>query len=249
MPANVVKLETPSVRKPVLVVGMGRGGGGKSTGLAEMAGRAKNAGRELIVADGDLRSRTLSGMFQEATSPTHDEPEEIKIWLTGILNRMLQTAISAVLDLGSEDRVLKEYGRDLRIVEFCKHAGIEPCAVYYLGPDLEDLRHVLSIYNSAFFRPERTVLVFNEGVVRVGQSVANAYAKTLDNADLKAMLKESGAKILFMERLACMPQVRQAPGGFYGAQGLDPVSDFMLGFWRGDLERKRVELGIAEWLP
>ena len=57
----------------VLAVGLGRGFGGKSTGLAELVWRARNQGREVIVADGDPRSRTLAGMFPEAMSPPTEE--------------------------------------------------------------------------------------------------------------------------------------------------------------------------------
>jgi MinD-like ATPase involved in chromosome partitioning or flagellar assembly len=48
---------------PVLAVGLGRGFGGKSTGLAELVWRARNQGRSVIVADGDARSKTLAGIF------------------------------------------------------------------------------------------------------------------------------------------------------------------------------------------
>ena len=68
-----------------------------------------------------------------------------------------------MLDLGGGDRVLQEHGRDLRLVEFCARRGIEPLALYFLGSEDEDLRHVLSIWEAGYFRPRRTLLVLNEG--------------------------------------------------------------------------------------
>lgn len=65
----------------VLAVGLGRGFGGKSTGLAELVWRARNAGREVIVADGDPRSRTLAGMFEGAMHPPTEELPDVKAWL------------------------------------------------------------------------------------------------------------------------------------------------------------------------
>ena len=93
---------------PVLAVGLGRGFGGKSTGLSELVWRARDQGRDVIVADGDTRSRTLAGLFPEATSPATDELPDVKEWLSGILNRMVEERRSAVLDLGGGDRVLLE---------------------------------------------------------------------------------------------------------------------------------------------
>jgi hypothetical protein len=120
---------------PVLAVGLGRGFGGKSTGLSELVWRARDQGRDVIVADGDTRSRTLAGLFPEAVSPATDELPDVKEWLSGILNRMVEERRSAVLDLGGGDRVLQEYGRDLLLVEFCAEYGIEPLALYFLGPE------------------------------------------------------------------------------------------------------------------
>ena len=63
---------------PVLAVGLGRGFGGKSTGLSELVWRARDQGRDVIVADGDARSRTLAGLFPEAVSPATDELPDVK---------------------------------------------------------------------------------------------------------------------------------------------------------------------------
>ena len=46
----------PVDRKPALVIGFGRGFGGKSTLLSEIAWRAQNQGRSAIVADFDARA-------------------------------------------------------------------------------------------------------------------------------------------------------------------------------------------------
>ena len=93
---------------PVLAVGLGRGFGGKSTGLAELVWRARNQGRQVIDADGDPRSRTLAGLFPEALSPPTEELPDIKAWLSQVLNAMVKQQRSAVLDLGGGDRVLQE---------------------------------------------------------------------------------------------------------------------------------------------
>ncbi|MBY0331760.1 MAG: hypothetical protein K2X49_13935 [Acetobacteraceae bacterium] len=239
----------------VLAVGLGRGFGGKSTGLAELVWRARNAGREVIVADGDPRSRTLAGMFEGATHPPTEELPDVKAWLTGVLNRMVKERRSAVLDLGGGDRVLQEYGRDLRLVEFCHRRGIEPVALYFLGPEEEDLRHVLSIWEAGYFRPKRTLLVLNEGVIREGRTVIGAFERTLEHPGFREMVDEGGAVPVLMHRLACMDLLRQRGLGLYaaaagdGADPLDPVEQFMVEDWLADLEKRRAEAGAAAWLP
>ena len=242
---------------PVLAVGLGRGYGGKSTGLSELVWRARDQRREIIVADGDTRSRTLAGLFPDAMVPATGELPDVKDWLSGVLNRMVVEQRSAVLDLGGGDRVLQEYGRDLLLVEFCAEYGIEPLALYFLGPDAEDLRHALSIWEAGYFRPGRAFLVLNEGVIRDGRTIAGAFEATLGDPGLARMV-EAGAVPVMMKRLACMDLVRRSGLGFYaaasgekGASGrpLDPTYAFMVRKWLRDLEAERRDQVGNGWLP
>ena len=63
---------------PVLAVGLGRRLGGKSTGLRELVDRARNQGREVIVADGDARSKTLASMIADAMHPLTEGLPDVK---------------------------------------------------------------------------------------------------------------------------------------------------------------------------
>ena len=245
----------PLPAAPVLAVGLGRGFGGKSTGLSELVWRARNQGRDVIVADGDARSKTLASMFPDATCPRSEELPDVKEWISDLLNRMIEEKRSAVLDLGGGDRVLQEYGRDLGLVEFCEEYGIEPLALYFLGPEEEDLKHVLSIWEAGYFRPKRTLLVTNEGVIREGKTMAGAFDQTLSHPGFSKMV-EAGAELIMMRRLACMDLVRKSGLGFYGAASgakgasgrpLDPTYAFMVKKWLRDLETERA--AQAGWLP
>ena len=252
MPRDSVKAAAEVETSPVLAVGLGRGGGGKSSGLAELAWRARAQGREVIVADGDARSKTLSGLFPDAIRPETEELEDVKTFLTGLLNWMVKTRQSAVLDLGGGDRSLVEFGRDLRLVEFCKRQGVEPVAFYFLGPDPEDLAHVVSLWRNGAFRPERAVLVLNEGVIRSGRTVAGAFAATMKNPDFLAIVEE-GARPMLMNRLPVMDSIKSRQQSLYaaaaGMAGLDPVEEFQVADWVEDLEAKRVKIGVQGWLP
>lgn len=248
--AKAMEAETQTA--PVLAVGLGRGGGGKSTVLAEMTWRAKAQGRNVIVADGDARSKTLSGLFPEAIRPRSEEMPDIKEFLSGLLNRMAKEKVSAVLDLGGGDRALLEFGRELRMVEFCARCGIEPLAIYCLGPEEEDLSHVTTIFDGGYFRPKRMILLMSEGVIRAGQHVAGAFDRTMEDPRFMKML-EAGAKPILVKRLACMNLMKGNPAGFYGAAageaGLDPVEEFQVEDWCADLEASREKAGVALWMP
>ncbi len=238
--------------RPVLVVGLGRGGGGKSTSLAELVWRAKAQGRQTIVADGDARSRTLSGIFPDALTPASEEMPDVKAFLTKLLNQIARDGSSAVLDLGGGDRALLEFGRDLRLVQFCERKGIDPLALYCLGPDDEDLSHASTIFEAGYFRPTRTVLLLSEGVIRAGQHLAGAFDRTMADPRFTAMVK-AGAEPIMVRRLACMNQVKGNPAGFYraasGDAGLDPVEEFMVADWCEELETARAKAGVTQWIP
>ena len=175
-----------------------------------------------------------------------------KAWLTSLLNRMVRERQSAVLDLGGGDRLLLEFGRELRLVEFCKRREIEPLALYCLGPDAEDLRHILAIWDSKLFRPDRAILLMNEGVIRTGQHVAGAFEKTLKHPDFRRIVDE-GARPLLLHRLPHIDTIRASGVGFYAASvglaGLDPVEEFVIENWLYSLEGLRDMSGLNEWLP
>jgi hypothetical protein len=244
---------SPVDRLPVLAIGFGRGFGGKSTLLTEIAQRAVNQGRSVIVADFDARSRTLADLFPDAMVPPTEELPDVKDAFTKLLNRMTTEKKSAVVDFGGGDRFMLEYGRDLELVEYCEMFEIDPVAIYVLGPELEDLRHCLSIYEAGYFRPERTILVLNEGVIRDGKTVVGAFEKTTKDPGFQKMLAD-GAKPMLVTRLPCMDLVKDSRLNFYEAairsgSPLDPVEGFMLMKWLKGLEAKRQKLGIADWLP
>ena len=153
-------------RAPVLAVRLGRGRTGGTTFLDWLIQRARNQGREVIIADGDRRNADLAGLYPgQAMQPPSDDTGDVKEWITSVLIRMAEMARSVALDLGGGDRVLAEYGRDLALVEFCQETGAQPLALCFMGPDTADLEHVLTIVRAGYFRPDRMILVLNENLV------------------------------------------------------------------------------------
>ena len=69
--------------------------------------RARNQGREVIIADGDRRNADLAGLYPgQAMQPPSDDTGDVKEWITSVLIRMAEMGQSVALDLGGGDRVL-----------------------------------------------------------------------------------------------------------------------------------------------
>src|SRR5690349_12941651 len=112
--ASPVSSESISTRgTPTFLVAAGRGRTGKTTGLTYIVERARNAGREVIPADGDRSNQTLSAFFKDAARPRSAEDDDVHTWITSLLDRMAQERVSVVLDLGGGDRTINIYGRDI----------------------------------------------------------------------------------------------------------------------------------------
>lgn len=250
------------VRRPALVVRLGRGRTGGTTILDVFIQWARAAGRCVVIADGDLRNSTLAGFYPPgadggALQPPSDDLVDMKDYFTESIGVALKQSASLVADFGGGDRVMQDYGRELALVEMCETVGMEPLAVYVTGPDSDDFEHILSIWRSGVFRPRRSLLLLNEHLVPHGRSAAGAFAGITSRPELAKMANE-GLNVVVMPRLPCMAQVREAGLGFLEAMAgkpgkkgepLDPVRQFMVAHWLKRLEAAFSEAGVLEWLP
>lgn len=238
----------------VLAVRLGRGRTGGTTGLDWLIQRASKAGRDIIVADGDKRNATLSRLYNgKGMHPPSDEVADVKDWISTVLDKMAMAEASVALDLGGGDRVLQEYGRDLELVEFCNHIGASALALYFLGPEQDDLDHAFALFESEVFRPDHTIIVLNEGLVSTNQKTLRvAFDRTLESKQLGSMC-ESGARVIVMPRLACLDRVRNLGLGLNkaaaGDKTLGPTFSFMVRQWLLRMEEECAQTNILEWLP
>lgn len=253
---------------PRLLIRAGRGRTGGSTGLDMAIQRARYFGRRVKPLDGDLRSRTLSCLYPThaedgtsiedgASAPKSDELADIKAWLSAELDEMVRTGISRVLDLSGGDRVMQEYVRDLALMQFCEDFGIAVTVAVYLGPDMEDFRHATQLLTSGELKCERTLLVLNEGVIRLGQSTTGAFDAIMAQPEF-AKLTDGGARSMFMRRLTCMPLLREQRLRFYdlldrlpGSVGasVSPTLQHMTKTWLLGFERELRKSEVVDWLP
>ena len=254
--------------KPCLLIRAGRGRTGGSTGLDLAIQRARHGGRRVKPLDGDLRSKTLSGLYPAAdgegkplldgaSAPETDELPDIKKWLSGEFDSMATERVSRALDLSGGDRVMQEYVRDLALGQFCADFDITPTVAVFLGPDMEDFRHAEELLRSGAFPSERTILVLNEGVIRHGQTTAGAFTPITSQPEFKALVK-AGVRPAFLRRLTCMGVLRERGLGFYDAvngkpdnKGVkaSPTLHHMTKTWLATFEREFEEVDVLDWLP
>ncbi len=239
--------EVAEAVKPVLVVPLGRGQCGKSVFLRHGIDRARNAGREIIVADGDRSNQTLSAYYDDAVRAESAEDADIHVWITGLLEKAATDRVSVALDMAGGDRVLESYSKELPIVEFCNDAGILPVCVYFVAPNADSLAPIGALEASGAFRTSQTVVVLNEGLVPVSDDIGRAFASVKRHPTLRAVL-ERGGEIVVMPRLGCMPEVDRRRAHFYDDGGkLGPVDSFRVKHWRKAMDEAFAP--VRHWLP
>ena len=178
-------------------------------------------------------------------------------WLSAELDTMVDQGISAALDLGGGDRVVQEYVRELEMREFCDDHGIRLVEAFFLGPDLEDFRHVLQIVRSRDLKANATMLVLNEGVIRQGQTTEGVFDLLTSHGEFEELII-GGMRPVFMRRLTCMALLRERGLGFYDAvdgksdrtgAAASPTLRHMTKTWLKQNENEHLKAGTLDWLP
>lgn len=258
---------TPA-RMPVLFVRRGRGRTGGSTLCDWLIQRARRNDRRAKALDGDLRSRTLmelypSGAGKEAVDPdaASAPPSEalaaVRTWLLDELNAMAEDRVSRLLDLGGGDRVIQEFVQDLSLVEFTRRFNISLVQAFFLGPDEEDFRHVVSTIDHAQFDPRRTILYLNDGVVRTGQTSHGVFEPLTRHREFMELVR-SGIRTVTIPRIICLDEMRglgltindvlrNRPG--HSGRRAPPTMQIMVEDWCRRLETAHANNEIAELLP
>jgi hypothetical protein len=242
--------------RPKLVVRLGRGNVGGTTGLDAQIQLARAAGRSPIIFDGALNP-TLALLYREAIRPESYELPDVKRALTTVLDTMVEERRSAAIDLGGgQSGGLASFVRDLELLEYCEAMGITPVAQFYLGPDLEDLRHAMAVWDDGGFQPPQTLAFLNEGVLRMGQTTTGVFDALRAQPSFTGWVR-AGARPILMTRLACMEEIRnlgltltEAVMNIPNKDGrrIGPTNAWSTKKWLERLQKEAAEVGAGEWL-
>ena len=148
--------DTDQESRPVLAIRFGRGRTGGTTFLDFLIQRARRAGRTVTIADGDRKKPTLAGLYPPAETggalqPRGKDIGDVMEWVTEITSQTAAAEVSMVLDMGAGDDVLELHGKDLNLREFCVASGVEPLAIYSIGPEVDDFDYVMGVYEDCIF--------------------------------------------------------------------------------------------------
>ena len=251
--------DAPAQRPPVLAIRFGRGRTGGTTFLDFLIQRARRADRAVGIADGDTHNATLARFYPPgqpggAIQPRGTEVGDVTEWVTEVTSQMASEQMSMVLDMGGGDKVLEEHAKDMNLRDFCEAAGVQPLAIYSIGPTMEDFDHAMNVYEKGYCRSDRSLLVLNESLVLGGKSAGGAFDFVFTDPRYELIAERTQSVI--MPKLACMLAMRNEGLTFYeaaeGKRGRSgrPMSlghQFMVKTWINRMEENLSQ--VEDWLP
>ena len=187
--------------KPKVWFMVGGGNSGKTVEVRWLVGRMAEQGRQAILAALDPANRSLATWFEGVEQPPSSDGTQTARWLREFLTfLMTEKSHNAVLDFGGGDTSLaKLIDTAPDIAATLEGEGIAPVACYTLTPRLDDLA-ALDTLEAAGFRPQATLLLFNEGRVDSSMSRDEAFARIGRHTSVRNALAR-GAVPIWMPRL------------------------------------------------
>ena len=249
-------------RGPAIAFRYGRGRTGGTTFLDLTIQLALAAGRVVLVGDGDRRNPTLSGLYPPGSKcavlepPASDEIADVKEWVTTSIGLAISQQRSLIVDISGGDRAMQEYGRDLGVVELCEAHGFDPIGFFSCGPEMDDFDHILAIWQAGYFRPRRSILVFNEHLILQGRTPIGAFDAIMARPEFNELVA-GGMNPIFLPRLPCMGEMRRAglslldaATGGPGRDGrpFDPVRQFMVRQLMSKVLGEYSRIGALGWM-
>ena len=241
--------------RPKLVIPLGRGGRGKTWWTRWAVERAQEAGRDVAVADADRTNATLSAYFNGVITPPSADDADMRDWFAAFCEELIERRLTATLDLGGGDLLLKRLAREIGLVDFLEAHDVQPVAVHILGPDRDDLAYLRDLETDRLFAPAATLLVLNEALVPKERSVQAAFSSVLDNPIFLNAV-ERGAKPVWMPRLVPAHEIDDRRLTFAAAEagrvkdGQAPVGPWnrqLIANWRRAMQTNFAS--VAAWLP
>lgn len=233
---------------------VGRGFHGKSLFTRYHAEEAQEQGRPLLIADVDRTNPTLLNFFGGVVSPPSSEEGDVRDWCIKTFDTTIETHVSAIVDFGGGDLMLKKLAREMSLVDYFGDNGVGVTVLHFIGPDLEDLAYLRDMEDGGLLAPEATILVLNEALVPAGRSAMMAFSRVLDHGIFRAAV-DRGAKVVWMPRLVPIQEVDARLLTFGAAAegkttaGLPPIGPFnrsLIARWRRDMKSNFAP--VAGWL-
>ncbi|GBR48693.1 P-loop NTPase family protein [Neokomagataea thailandica] len=260
MQKDTTSKQPPRVK---VVFKAGRGNLGGTTTLALLAERALNAGRPVLMADADVRNQGISQfkpLYDQCGIglPASDSQHDVQNYLSKSFARALTEKKSVFIDVGGGDRTLEEWTKRTQIEQITTSMGIEVIAVFMCGIDSGDIDYIVNLWNNGGFRPQKSLIVFNQNAVPMGQDASKFIKAISVDARFDKMRKETDLEFVSLQANPFMNEVKASGLTFHEAarrvghskpSTLDPLSEAVTGLWIDNFEKNLVEQDVVSWLP
>jgi hypothetical protein len=232
-PASAPAADVRDTRPPVLLVAMGRQRVGKTSFLNALTEyvRARGGQPEVWNIDSQNTAHTLSAFHADTREPEETKAAEQALWLDRQMEHQKRERCDVVLDVGGGWTPFNTLtnGGDAHLA--IEEDGVSLVAIYLLGPDEGDISYLDMMQNRHMLRPERSLIIFNEGLISDGRSARSAFAPIRAHPVVTDAI-ERGTLVSFLPALQDMPKLaerRQSFAAFIGreeAAGFVPSSSF-----------------------
>ena len=199
-----------SERNKICYIRGGRGNTSGTTGLSACVELALMEGRKVVVTDA-ARNPTFSNLYPDiCTRPNSHSIPDIKAAITKHFDKMLDDDAQGVIDIGGgQDDVLGYYANEVDFQDFGKELGIQVVFFVTYGPNMDDYEHALEVKKRGIFDNCPVLLVQSEGMLKMDQSPADAFAAIESRPDYVAWVQKEGGRPLYLPTLNCLPEVRR----------------------------------------
>ena len=244
--------------RPKLILTLGAGNTGKTTLMRWIAERAADNSKETYFASVDPQTQGLGKYFSNVHEPKSYEPSAVLAWLQRFIEHAIRRKATACVDFAGGDTTL---GRLVEaapdIVAAIQGEGVEPVALYPLGPRLDDLSPLANL-EAAGFQPAATAIIPNEGRISdPSLTREQAFARTMADSAYKAVLARGGVRIWMPRLLGAAKQIEERRVTFTQARDalspegrtVEPLGMFNRSYVRAWPNRMEAEFSpIASWL-
>ncbi|WOJ91749.1 hypothetical protein RZS28_18650 (plasmid) [Methylocapsa polymorpha] len=209
---------TIDLSTPKFVLPLGRGRSGKSLLARWLVERARSQRREVVVADADRITPSLSPYFQDALRLSGRSEPDVLAWFCAIGDRQIDERLSAVVDLGPGADTLDDL-RKLGCLSVLADAQIRQIAIHVVGPNPADLSYLA--YLDKLLPFATTIIVLNEALS--DRSPETAFDQVIAH-HLVTNAISRGAKTIRMPTLHRSSDIEVQRLSFAAAKaGLSPV--------------------------
>lgn len=214
--------------KPVLFVALGRQRCGKTVLLNSLLQiySEKGACIDILNADTQNKTHTLSGFHKNVLSPETSNLAEQQEWIEHQITRLIKEKRDAILDVGGGKTAMQDLIVSFDLSGFARKVGMQLTVAYVIGPEPADLDYYTELSKTANFKPEACLIIFNEALVYGGRDPKKSFTAILkEPVILKAI--EEGAELSFMPALPCMKDITDRKQLFKDYADGKPVSGFL----------------------